>query len=207
MNLPVIWSDEAKADRSARLRRMLVRAKIGLLLLGAGLATLAPHLARSQSNTQPSREQTEFCDDGAPDDITIPSRPLPESVINAVMNSRVGKQAETDARSNQTELDPAKLLTGTTIRLSTGRSRFFLVKGTADLSGADNTWFWIVRESGGKAISLGWFGANCLQIRSTTTLGLRDVVSLWSSASATRTNTYEFNGRSYRLVRSRLRNH
>jgi hypothetical protein len=180
---------------------MFMRAKARLLLLVLGLAILATQSAQTQSKTPRVREQTEFCED------SLPSAPVPRSVIAAVMNSDVGRQAEADSLANHTKPDPTVLLTGTTVQLSTGRSRFFLVTGKGDLSGADNTWFWIVRASGGKATNLSWFGANCLQIRPTTTLGLRDVVTLWSSASATRTNTYKFDGKSYRLVRSRLRDH
>ena len=190
-----------------KLHEMYTRAKIRLFLLGVTFGTFVTTTVHPQSKTQSLQAQTEFCEEGSPDDIRMPSEALPQSVINAVMNSSEGRQAEANALSDQSKLEPAVLLTGTAVRLATGRSRFFLVTGTYPLSGADNTWFWIVRESQSKTISLSWFGANCLQIRPTTTMGLKDIVTLWSSASTTRTNTYKFDGKSYRLVRSRVHDH
>ena len=120
------------------------------------------------------------------------------------MNSNEGRQAKADAAPKQTELDPVKLLTGTTVHLSNSPSRFFIVMGgVPPLSGVDNTWFWIVQESGQNATVLLWAGANCLHIKSTKTLGFKDVVVEWSSAAGTKTDIYKFDGKSYRLHSTR----
>jgi hypothetical protein len=101
------------------------------------------------------------------------------------------------------EVDPAKLLKGTTVHLSNSPSRFFVVMGSElPLSGVDNTWFWIVQETGQNATVLLWAGANCLHIESTKTHGYRDVLVRWSVAAGTKTDIYKFDGTSYKLRRT-----
>ena len=48
-------------------------------------------------------------------------------------------------------------------------------KKVASMSVADNTWFWVSKQSWQLASILFWEGANCLQIEQTLTLGFRDV--------------------------------
>jgi hypothetical protein len=173
----------------------LTAKAILLTLLLASVAT-----ACIRCNAQAHKEQTSFCEAGSETEL-IPT-PMPQTVITAVMNSDEGKQAKADVAARHIELDPVKLLKGTTVHLSNSSSRFFIVVGDSPLSGADNTWFWIVQESGQNATVLLWAGANCLRIKSTRTLGFRDVVAEWSSASEMRTEIYKFDGKSYRLHRT-----
>jgi hypothetical protein len=177
------------------------------ILLTLLLASVASPTACIQGNAQTPKEQTSFCEAGAPDELLLVPTPIPQTVITAVMNSNEGKQAKADAVAKHTELNPVKLLKGTTVHLSNSPSRFFIVMGAEmPLSGVDNTWFWIVQESGQNDTVLLWAGANCLHIKSTRTHGFRDLVAKWSSAAASRTETYKFDGKSYRLHRTRWHN-
>jgi hypothetical protein len=122
------------------------------------------------------------------------------------MNSRQVREALANAKEKPVDLDLTKLLKGTPIQLSNSHSRYFILKSeTEPLAGVDNTWFWIVRQSGDRATTLLWMGANCVEILHTRTQGYRDVAAHWSSAAAESTKIYKFDGRTYRLRHSRWR--
>ena len=120
------------------------------------------------------------------------------------MNSNEGRQAKADAAAKQTELDPVKLLDGhnsTSVKLS-----FAILHrhgGVPPLSGVDNTWFWIVQDSGQNATVLLSGRGKLLHIKSTKTLGFKDVADRWPSAAGTKTDIYKFDGKSYRLHSTR----
>ena len=162
---------------------------------------LASHMAAGESKDKTAREQTSFCEEGAPDDLALKLVPLPKVVLTSVMNTKEGREAREDARKKGRELDPEKILMGAKVHLTDSPEVFFFVMGSYPMSGADNTWFWIVRQSGKSATILLWAGGNCLDVESTRTLGYRDIVTTWSSASTTETNTYRYNGKSYKLRR------
>ena len=73
------------------------------------------------------------------------------------------------------------------------------------MSGADNTWFWIVRQDGQRASILLFAGANCLDLDSRKTLGYRDVVMTWASRAEIITVRYAYNGKEYKLLRTSSR--
>ncbi len=163
------------------------------------LAIFAAQFANVECAAQSSNEQTTFCEGGVPDGSGLKPAPIPKEVIDAVMRSEGGKEAR--AFPSGTALNPEKLLRGTPLQLSNDGTTAFLLMGSIPLSGVDNTWFWIVRESGYKASVLLWVGANCVKMMPTNTNGYRDVVSVWSSAADTLTETYKYDGKIYRLAR------
>jgi hypothetical protein len=169
--------------------------------------TLAPtQLTPRECAAQPQKEQTTFCETGAPAEDELKPVPLPTEVLTAVMNSELGKQAQADAKERHLELDPTKLLKGAPIQLSNTRSRSFILIGDAPpLPGVDNTWFWIVGLSGGRATTLLRMGANCVELLPTKTLGYRDISAHWSSAAGASVKTHKFDGESYKLRRSTWR--
>lgn len=79
--------------------------------------------------------------------------------------------------------------------------KVFLVIGKPPMAGADNTWFWIVRQSGNEAKILLWAGANCVSIERSSNLGFRDIQTEWSSASESITEAYSFDGTAYKLTK------
>ncbi len=173
-------------------------ATVKTILIMLFLAVANP-TACIKCNAQTPREQTSFCADEG----VLLATPPPQTVVTAIMNSREARQATLDASTKPTEVDLAKLLKGTTVHLSNSPSRFFVVMGSElPLSGVDNTWFWIVQETGQNATVLLWAGANCLHIESTKTHGYRDVLVRWSVAAGTKTDIYKFDGTSYKLRRT-----
>ena len=163
------------------------------------LTLLAGHVAAGESRSKTAREQASFCEEGGPDDLVLKPLPLPSVIRATVMNTKEGKEAREIASRNGDELDPEKLLKGTKVHLTDSHELFFVVMGQSPMSGADNTWFWVVRTSGKSATILLFAGGNCLDINGTKTLGYRDIVTTWSSASITRTEIYKYGGESYKL--------
>jgi hypothetical protein len=157
------------------------------------------------SYTEVHAEQASFCEAGSlPEDVIQPVA-LPQPVVDSVMKSREAKQAIAGATQRNVRLDPAKLLRGTHVRLSATPTHFYIVEGQGELSGGDNAWFWIVRESGQTASVVLFTGANCLRIAKTTSFGYRDIIADWSSAAESTSNTYSSDGTLYKLRRSRRR--
>ena len=149
--------------------------------------------------------QSSFCEEGAPDDLLLKPISIPRYLLNAVMNSEEARQSRAEAREKGTKLNPEELLRGTIIKLSNDQAKTYLVMGTDPLSGADNTWFWIVRTSGRQASVLLWVGANCVNIKQKSNYGYRDVEADWSSAAETITEVYRYNGKAYRLASRKSR--
>ena len=151
-----------------------------------------------------AQQQTSFCEDRGPEDLTRKPVPLPSAIVTTLMNTTEGKEAS-KVRIDGKIPNPSTLFKGTRVRLADSGGLFFVVMGSFPMTGADNTWLWVVRQSGNRATVLLFTGANCLEISPKTTLGYRDIETTWSSASTTRTETYTYTGKSYKLQHARSR--
>ncbi len=160
---------------------------------------LAAQFAGAASKETKAPEQTSFCEDGLHQSLSVESILLPSSVMKAVMDTQQGKQARRDAKGQGKHLSPQEVLKGAKVHLAGSGGSYFVVVGSPPMSGADNTWFWIVELSKGRASVLLYTGATCIEIRRTRTHGHRDITTTWSSASFTTIETYKFNGRKYVL--------
>lgn len=148
---------------------------------------------------QPSRVLATFCDDDAPADLRLRPVVLPKAVLTALLNTKEAREARKSAENDGQPVNLAKLFRGAKVDLADSPDSFFLVIGKSPMSGADNTWFWIVRQSGEQASVLLWEGANCLNVEQTRTLGFKNISSDWSSAATTATATFVYDGNRYRL--------
>lgn len=169
-----------------------MKRAIAAVVLSA--VTIAGHLVAQRTD----QEQTSFCPDSPSDDLRKPT-PLPTVVVTALMETKEGREARRLARNEGKRLNPSHLFRGMKVRLSDSPDVFFLVIGDSPMSGADNTWFWVVRQSDRGASILLWAGANCLNIKKSSTHGFRDIETEWSSASQTIAETYVYDGKAYRL--------
>jgi hypothetical protein len=169
---------------------------INLILFAASLDLLG-----IECNAAVKQQQTSFCEEGSDleDNTSLIPVPLPPEVTAAVMNSEEGKHGLALAAAHHTELVPAGVLKGAPVQLSNSRGQFFIVMGSGWLNGADNTSFWIVRQSGHRARVLLWTGAICVNIEPRKTRGYNDVESDWSSPQDHISKIYKFNGKSYKL--------
>lgn len=165
------------------------------------LLVLMPGLLQYQCQAQGAHNQTTYCEDDGPDVFALSSDSLPKAVIDSVMNSTESKGAQGGTGN---ELNPEKILRAARIRLSRDDAAEFVIVGSPPLSGADGSWFWIVRWNRAKASVLLWVAGNCLDLKSSKTRGYRDIEVLWASAGSERTITYHYDGETYQLARSQI---
>jgi hypothetical protein len=128
---------------------------------------------------------------------------LPNPVVQAIMATESGREASAFAEQSGTRLATSRLFRGWKVNISASKDNFYIVIGSYPMSGADNDWFWVVRQSKGKATVLLWAGANCLDVMKGVTRGFKNIEAAWSSPSSTRINRYVFDGRRYKLQSSR----
>lgn len=145
--------------------------------------------------------QTSFCDDDAPADLRLKPSPLPQAVIKSLSSTREVREVQQEAKNRASAFEIGSLFKGTGVTLTDTPDAVFLVIGKPPMAGADNTWLWIVRQSGSNAAILLWTGANCLTIERGSKHGFRNIRTDWSSAAVTVTEKYRFNGTAYELTK------
>jgi hypothetical protein len=124
--------------------------------------------------------------------------PLPPKVLEALLETKEVKEVLGSARGQQGE-NPSQLFRATQIRLAGPDEVDLVVEGISPVSGADNTWFWIVSSADNAPTIILWAGANSLEVMATATNGYRNVRSSWSSPTMTQTREYHFDGQKYAL--------
>ncbi len=159
--------------------------------------------SQSHAQTRVLREIT-FCEENTPYSVLLKS-PVPTAIVSALMNTVEGRRARREARDKGKPLAESALFVGTRIRLAGSAGTFFVVMGSSPMSGADNTWFWLVQQQGAKVTILLFTGGNCLTLLPTMTSGYRDIEADWASPGFARTEIYKWNGQSYKLRRRRSR--
>jgi hypothetical protein len=175
--------------------------KSGVLVLMSCLFLLmfgpAKCLAQGVKN-----QTTTYCEDDGPGTFQLDADSLPKAVVDSVMNASESKQMLAGEAGAEVR---GKLLHARRIRLLADGATVFLVIGSPPLSAADGSWFWIVREDGAKASVLLWTAGNCVEVKSSTTRGYRDIGVSWVSAGSERTEIYHYDGKAYKLANSQVR--
>jgi hypothetical protein len=158
-----------------------------------------------QTLAQNAKDQSTYCEDGAPDEFAFKGGSVPKAVVSAVLETSEGKQARADAGERGEELTPEKVLRAARLHVSSDNAAMFLVMGSYPLAGADASWFWIVRDDGTKASVLLWMAGNCVELKESSTRGYRDIGVVCASAGSSRTESYHYDGKVYKLAHSRIR--
>jgi hypothetical protein len=168
------------------------RTHRGRLLIAFVISSLLGISA--QESGRAATEQTYFHEDQDLENPVV----LPIAVVNAILKTDEGKQGLSDAKQRRVG-DVNHLFRGTRIHLNDNNDADFLVIGTFPMSGADNTWFWMVSSAPPKPRVLLFAGCNSVEIMRDKTNGYRNIRCLWSSASETGDRVYEFENERYRL--------
>lgn len=108
-----------------------------------------------------------------------------------------------DLANDAQRRDPARLFRAAVIHLHTIDESDLVVIGLPPMSGEDDDWFWIVRSFQRNPEVVLFVGASSLQFMASSTKGYRDVRTVWLGASETSTNIYKFNGKMYRLWKTK----
>lgn len=163
-------------------------------VLAAVLALMATAAYVAQGQKASVGEQTSFSED-APVQHPVALSP---DVLKVLFETEEARQVLNFA-SDSTQDDPARLFRATEVHLSRADEVDLVVIGVPPMSGADTSWFWMVRLARNGPRVVLFAGANSLELTEGRTNGYRDIVTACSSAAETEETTYRFDGKSYKV--------
>jgi len=166
------------------------------LIFGGGLC--------AQTRKPPVGEQLYFSEDDPAGKLRNPE-PLPPEVLKVLLQQKDVRD-ELPLASPSEQASPAQLFHASRVHLSQLKEIDWVVTGVGPMSGADNTWYWIVRSQEGGPTVVCFTGGNSLLLLNSRTNGFRDVESDWSSAAETETTIYHFDGTHYRELKTIRKN-
>jgi hypothetical protein len=170
---------------------------LGVLLFFGGIAC-------AQTGKPPAAEQLYFSEDD-PAGALRNQEPLPAEVLKILLQQKEVRDGLRSASPAEQD-NPAKLFRASRVHLSGLKETDWVVMGVGPMSGADNSWFWLVRSQEGGATVVCFAGGNSLLLRNSRTNGFRDVESDWSSAAETEITDYHFDGTQYREWKTTRKN-
>ena len=167
---------------------------IALLALAFATVSSVVSFAHEQE-INPIREQTVFHED---EEFQHPV-PLPSKALEALLRTKEVKNALEFASKEQRD-DPSGLFQAAEVHLRGLNEVDLVVEGFPPVSGADNTWFWVVVSPHTAPRVVLWTGGDSLTLLPSRANGYRDIMCSWSSSSGdTREWKYRFNGKRYFL--------
>lgn len=172
------------------MRRTLQTVFAAALVLAAGF------VCEAQGQTA----QLSFSED-TPVQHPVALRP---DVLRALFETQEARQVLNFA-SDATQDDPARLFRAAEVNLAGGGETDIVVIGVPPMSGAEATWFWVVRETRAGARVALFTSATTLELAESATNGYRDIVTTLSSPTETQETTFRFDGKSYRGFEKRTR--
>jgi mRNA-degrading endonuclease RelE of RelBE toxin-antitoxin system len=143
-------------------------------------------------------EGSSFCADESEDFQS--ARPPTNVVLDVLLKTPGAKDVSAELEKLDRE-EQRKLFRAVRVHLSETDPTDYLVVGSYPMSGADNDWFWLVRQTQNRAQVILDAGGNCLDLLRTRSSGYRDIRTVWSAASGlTITRIYHYDGNRYQLV-------
>jgi len=121
---------------------------------------------------------------------------IPVDVIAAILESEEGKEG-VESLADSERAHPEKFFKARSLSLDRDKEQDFIVLGSGPFTGADNSWFWIVRQTPSATKSVLWVGAINVTVLKRSTHGLDDIESNWCSAAFCTTRRYKFDGAKY----------
>jgi hypothetical protein len=167
---------------------------IVLLVLAFATVSAGVSLAHEQE-IKPIREQTVF-HEYEKFQHTVP---LPPKALEALLRTKEVKRALEFASLEQRD-DPSGLFQAAEVHLSGSDEVDLVVEGFPPVSGADNTWFWVLVSAHTVPRVVLWTGGDSLEVLASRANGYKDIMCSWSSSSGDTTEwKYRFNGKRYFL--------
>lgn len=176
--------------------RITVRA-----VLMAALVLVASAACVTRGQEVPVSEQMSFSEDAPVQHPVV----LSPEVLKALFETEEARQVLNFA-SDAAQDDPARLFRATEVHLGRPGEVDLVVIGVPPMSGADASWFWVVRStrSGPKVVL--HTDANSLDLAKSRTNGYRDIVTVWSSGGETQETTFHFDGKNYKAWKKKTQN-
>lgn len=174
------------------------KARVGVVLIG--LLCLGGSLAAQPSAARVHAGPTLFSPDYQQNDPFEHAHPPTNDELEALLRTREARDAADELKKlNREQL--RNLFSVVRIHIADSNEIDDLVLGSDPLSGADNSWFWIVRRAGGHTEVILFANGASLELLEKQTNGHRDIRTTWSSAAGyTLTNIYRYNSSRYTQV-------
>jgi hypothetical protein len=126
---------------------------------------------------------------------------LSPEVLKVLLAAHPAK--ETLAVMNDSETtNPSHLFQAGEVHLSRPDQVDLVVIGMGRMRGADNSWFWVVRDARKDPEIILFSGGDSLEVLDAKTHGYRDIRTVWMSSLETETTVYNFDGRHYQMRRA-----
>jgi hypothetical protein len=176
--------------------RLLLHLIVVLLLT----CTVSLPLLSQSGKHIPQREPSSFARDD--DERGFKNAKPPSDVVLDTLLSTPEAKEESERLGQLNREEKRKLFSAVKVYLAGRNEVDEVVIGNSPMSGADNDWFWIVREEGKSARVLLWANGLSLSLSRHRTNGYRDIETAWAAASGFEIDCfYRYDGKQYRLVR------
>jgi hypothetical protein len=128
------------------------------------------------------------------------AKPPSDAVLNALLATSQAKDAHNELSGLNRE-DLRNLFEIVRVNLGPATEEDYVVHGRSlPMRGAENDWFWIVRDRRDHAKIILFANGYSLELLKTMTSGYKDIRTVWSAPAYTLTDMYHFDGVRYEHV-------
>jgi len=129
---------------------------------------------------------------------------LSPAVLKVLLNTQAGRVGLQSAKDSERR-HPERLFQAAEVHLGGPEETDLVVVGQAPMSGADNTWFWVVRPAHTRAQVVLFAGCNGIELMDSRTNGYRDIRGGWASPQEVVEIVYHFDGKKYKVWKRKVR--
>jgi len=127
----------------------------------------------------------------------------PPLVVASILDTETAKESlEEIAEPAARAATASKLLKGLIVHLHNTAQNDMIVRGERQLTGGDNTWFWIVTSVDDHPYAL-WVQGNVVTILGSRNNGYSDIRTDWAAGSHSATRLFRYDGHRYKLFRQK----
>jgi hypothetical protein len=128
--------------------------------------------------------------------------PIPAEVL-AILLERDEVRQGLEIASDSQRQDPSRLFRAAIVRLRADELDLLVIGVPPIMSNGDDAWFWLVRSPRTDPHIVLFVGASSLRVMRSENKGLADIRTMWAGASESEVESFRFNGREYRLSKTR----
>jgi hypothetical protein len=168
------------------------------VLVAAGIVSAQSKYKKSGPEPRSFYEE---CDDDDKDRPCLFDHPvpLPDNILDALRATEEARFLPGDLKNYDRD-GFAHLFKAIVIHLGNPNELDYVVVGFPPMSGADNTWFWIVRSNPTNAKVIFFTNSNGFELLKTRNNGYPIIRSKWYSPAYCKTWIYQYDGRRYILA-------
>ena len=162
------------------------------------ICCIAIEVAKAQTAKVVSREPSVFTPEEENGGV-FHNAPHPSDVVlDALFKTKEAKEYGLRERGRE---EARNLFKAVKVHLANPDEVDWIVLGSDQMSGADNNWFWVVREVGNHAEVLLYANALGLATLSSQTNGYKDIKTHWNAPSGYAIDeTFKYDGNRYKVI-------